>query len=351
MAIVDQKRPALPGAATRWSSRTGSPRSATTTRTSTQLEAEQLWPRVWQMACRLEEIPQPYDFAEYEILDQSVIVVRTEDLGVHGVPERLPPPRRQGRRRARARARAGSPARSTAGATAPTARTRASRGGGRSPSTTCEPGDIDLTPVRCETWGGCAWINLDPDAPPLRECLEPFATSLDAWKVESLRTEWWYACRLPVNWKLADRGVRRGVPRAPDATRSSSSPRGTASRSRRAFDAAAFVDADLHYLRAMSEGMAGMVHANDVRHRRGPPRHRAARRRRRGDGDLEPHAQRRGHAVAPRPRAPTSPTSTSSRRRASNLEFFQGFPQLLRAADVQQRVVLPVPPARARRRR
>jgi hypothetical protein len=32
-----------------------------------------------------------------------------------------------------------------------------------------------------------------------------------------------------------------------------------------AFDARAFVDADLAYLRTMSEGMAGMVHADDVR--------------------------------------------------------------------------------------
>ena len=57
--------------------------------------------------------------------------------------------------------------------------------------------------MQCETWGGCAWINLDEDAPPLKQCIEPFATILDAWKVESLRTEWWYTCRLPVNWKLA----------------------------------------------------------------------------------------------------------------------------------------------------
>src|SRR4029077_5922714 len=47
-----------------------------------ELEAELLWPRVWQMACRLEEIPQPRDFVEYEILDQSVIVLRTDDMGV-----------------------------------------------------------------------------------------------------------------------------------------------------------------------------------------------------------------------------------------------------------------------------
>jgi phenylpropionate dioxygenase-like ring-hydroxylating dioxygenase large terminal subunit len=113
-------------------------------------------------------------------------------------------------------------------------------------------------------WGGCAWINLDDAAPPLRACLEPAATILDAWEVQSLRTEWWYAARLPVNWKLAVEafvesyhvvqthpqlviptryGVREGAP----------------------FDARAFVDADIRYLRAMSEGMAGMVHANDVR--------------------------------------------------------------------------------------
>ncbi|MGH9097351.1 MAG: SRPBCC family protein, partial [Acidimicrobiales bacterium] len=31
------------------------------------------------------------------------------------------------------------------------------------------------------------------------------------------------------------------------------------------FDARTFIDAEIHYLRMMSEGMAGMVHANDVR--------------------------------------------------------------------------------------
>ena len=46
------------------------------------LEGERLWSRVWQMACRLEEIPRPHDFVEYRILDQSIVVVRTEDMGV-----------------------------------------------------------------------------------------------------------------------------------------------------------------------------------------------------------------------------------------------------------------------------
>src|SRR5262245_63770879 len=44
-----------------------------------ELEKERLWPRVWQMACRLEEIPEPGDFVEYEICDQSILVVRQAD--------------------------------------------------------------------------------------------------------------------------------------------------------------------------------------------------------------------------------------------------------------------------------
>ena len=43
-----------------------------------KLECERLWPHVWQMACRLEQIPNLGDWAEYKILDQSVIVVRTK---------------------------------------------------------------------------------------------------------------------------------------------------------------------------------------------------------------------------------------------------------------------------------
>ena len=38
-----------------------------------------------------------------------------------------------------------------------------------------QPDDIDLVPVRSEVWGGCAWINLDDGAPPLRPCIEPAA--------------------------------------------------------------------------------------------------------------------------------------------------------------------------------
>ena len=131
-----------------------------------RLEAEQLWPRVWQMACRLEEIPKPGDFVEYEILDQSVDRRAHRRRRGARLPERLPPPRRAGRRRGAARA--------TSGFTCPfhgwcyghgrhEHRRAAARG--RFSEHNLQPGDIDLVPVRCETWGGCAWINLDDERP------------------------------------------------------------------------------------------------------------------------------------------------------------------------------------------
>ncbi len=42
-------------------------------------EVEHLWPHVWQMACRLEQIENVGDWVEYSNLGKSVIVVRTKD--------------------------------------------------------------------------------------------------------------------------------------------------------------------------------------------------------------------------------------------------------------------------------
>src|SRR5687767_841698 len=49
-----------------------------------QLEKRLLWPRVWQLACRLEEIPFVDDYVTYDIHDESIIVVRI-------TPDRIPP--------------------------------------------------------------------------------------------------------------------------------------------------------------------------------------------------------------------------------------------------------------------
>jgi phenylpropionate dioxygenase-like ring-hydroxylating dioxygenase large terminal subunit len=42
-----------------------------------QKEVDHVWSRVWQMACREEEIPNPGDYVIYEIVGKSLIVTRT----------------------------------------------------------------------------------------------------------------------------------------------------------------------------------------------------------------------------------------------------------------------------------
>ena len=226
------------------------------------LEDQQLWSRTWQMACRLEEIPQTYDFAEYEILDQPIVVVRTEDGGAQAFQNAC---RHRGVKVAVGRGSCPS------GFTCPFHGWCYGADGKNTAVTqrrtfndhNLEPGELDLVPVRCETWGGCAWINLDPGAPPLRACLEPFATVMDAWQLESMRAEWWYACRLPVNWKIAEEAfmeqyhVLQSHPQLRIPGRMFPRPG-------KPFDRQAWMAGELQYLHTMSDGMAGMVHAKDV---------------------------------------------------------------------------------------
>ena len=50
-----------------------------TTQAFHDLEMKKLWPKVWQMACREEEIPEVGDYAVYDIGSFSIIVVRTQE--------------------------------------------------------------------------------------------------------------------------------------------------------------------------------------------------------------------------------------------------------------------------------
>ena len=44
-----------------------------------EIEKERLWSRVWQFACREEQIPDAGDYVVYDITNQSYIVVRQDD--------------------------------------------------------------------------------------------------------------------------------------------------------------------------------------------------------------------------------------------------------------------------------
>ncbi len=248
------------------------------------LECEHLWPRVWQMACRLEEIPKRGDYVVYEILGHSVIVTRVDDQTVKAYHNHC---RHRGVKLVSDRGRRPK------GFTCPFHGWQWGLNGDctyvLSPELFSDENldklDLRLKECRLEMWGGCAFINLDDNAPPLRQSIEPFATAMDAWRVETLKVEWWYAAHLPCNWKLAMEafmegyhvmqthpqllsssfkgpedtmyGPIQGVPMSRWATMSKTPPT--------SFDTKAFVNEAIEKMKVLNVGMAGMTHEKDVR--------------------------------------------------------------------------------------
>ena len=235
------------------------------------LERERFWPRVWQMACRLEEIPKVGDWIEYRILDRSVIVVRTKG-GVKAFENAC---RHRGVQLASGHGNCAD-----RGFNCPFHGWRWDMDGksifvyGKElfSDENLDPDELDLVSCRVELWGGCAFINFDKEARPLLDCIQPVVDSLGARNVEHLKVEWWHSAVVPTNWKLAMEAFMEGfhtmrthpqlhrvLPTGRD--RYSPSAKATAVD---AMQARQRIDHMIGYMKVLSEGMAGMIHANDI---------------------------------------------------------------------------------------
>lgn len=62
---------------------------------------------------------------------------------------------------------------------------------------------LGLKPVRCETWGGFVFVNLDGGAPPLLETLAPVRPGMAQFGPDTLRFIDRHTIRLECNWKAA----------------------------------------------------------------------------------------------------------------------------------------------------
>ncbi|WP_156680998.1 aromatic ring-hydroxylating oxygenase subunit alpha [Sphingomonas profundi] len=62
--------------------------------------------------------------------------------------------------------------------------------------------DKNLVEIRCETWGGFVWFNMDDDCRPLREALAPVVDHLDAYPMEQMVRTHWVTIEGDFNWKL-----------------------------------------------------------------------------------------------------------------------------------------------------
>ena len=170
-------------------------------------ERDRLWRKTWQQAGRLEDIPEVGNYMTYEILDDSVIIVRT---GPDSVNAFFNVCSHRGRRLIDTPPGAHNVRGKTTnfvcgfhGWTYDTA--------GRC---TYIPGADDwkgaatedrarLGKVNVDLWGGWVWINLDPECEPLRDYLEPMATMLDPFELQNMRCRWRKWIIFDCNWKVA----------------------------------------------------------------------------------------------------------------------------------------------------
>jgi nitrite reductase/ring-hydroxylating ferredoxin subunit len=170
-------------------------------------ERDKLWRKVWLQAGRIEDIPEVGNFITYEIMDDSVLIVRTapdtikayHNVCSHRGRRLVDTP--AGQRNAR-----GKKMNFVCGFHAWTfnleghctfIQNKDDWQGELSDD------DTRLGSVRCETWGGWVWINLDPACEPLRDYLEPAASMLDPFQLQNMRCRWRKWIVFDCNWKVA----------------------------------------------------------------------------------------------------------------------------------------------------
>jgi nitrite reductase/ring-hydroxylating ferredoxin subunit len=165
-------------------------------------ENERVWPKVWLMACREEEIPEAGDFFAFDIVRDSILIVRQPDgelKAFHNVCQH------RGRR-----------LKSGCGQTGEmihcgfhgwswhldgSIRRIVNRDEWDGcPNFTDE--DVALPEVRVDCWGGWVFVTMDPDAPPLIEFLGAVREHLACFALEQTRMLWHVEMTTPANWKL-----------------------------------------------------------------------------------------------------------------------------------------------------
>ena len=241
------------------------------------LECERLWPHVWQMACRLEQIPNVGDWVEYTNLGKSVIVARTAE-GVKAFHNAC-------RHRGVPLVKEGSYGNSRSeGFICPFHGWRWNVDGDNTfvygkqlfSESLLDKEDLALKPCRVEEALGCAFINFDDNAPSFRECIGPVADRLEAHAVSKLRSEWWYATELPANWKIAMEAFQEGYhvmkthPQLQEALPQLyngmylTEDRQNIKLANPNWSVKKNLEAQIKNLELLSEGMAGMVHAKEI---------------------------------------------------------------------------------------
>ncbi len=170
-----------------------------TSRAFHALEVEKLWRRVWQMACREEEIPEVGDHVLYQIADDSLVVMRSAPGEIRAFHNAC---LHRGRALRDCDGRAdelrcpfhgwtwrldGTLKRIPAGWDFPHVRSDAYR----------------LPEAKVGSWGGFVFVNMDPGCEPLSSYLGELPRHFERWPLEERYKEAHVAKIMRCNWKVA----------------------------------------------------------------------------------------------------------------------------------------------------
>ena len=168
-----------------------------------KLEFEKLWPKVWQVAARIDEIPEINDFTTYEIGDQSVFLVRVGEDTVKAFHNVCP-------HRGTALAE-GSGTFDHGNIICPFHGWRWDTEGNNKyvlareefhSGNLCDS-DVALKELKCEVFGGFVFINFDKNCVAFDEYIEPVRWILEDLNMKEMRHYWWKSINIPANWKVA----------------------------------------------------------------------------------------------------------------------------------------------------
>ena len=169
------------------------------TREAFDLEKERIWKKVWQMACREEEIPNVGDSIVYDITDISILVVRASETEIKAYYNVC---LHQGRQ-LRDGPATGKDIRCPFHAFTWNLDGSFKGCPSRWDFPQIEDKSFNLAEVKVATWGGFVFINMDPDSESLESFMGDMGMHWEKFPLEDRYIAGHVAKIYRANWKLA----------------------------------------------------------------------------------------------------------------------------------------------------
>ena len=163
------------------------------------LEAERLWPRVWQFACRESDIPEVGDHIIYEIVRSSYVVIRTAPGTIQAYPNACLHRGRQLKDHDGNCQEIRCPFHGFAWNLDGTLKDVPARWD----FDHVRDEEFSLPECSVDTWAGFVMINPDSNAQPLEQFLGEIIEQFGAWDLANRYTQAHVAKVIHANWKVA----------------------------------------------------------------------------------------------------------------------------------------------------